>query len=105
MHAVSFLYPWFLPLLFLVGPGLYGSFCTIKERRDKWHLIHYLPMLIGYIILIVHLAGFNDHFYETVQLARDLKWAGTRNLLAAIRQMDLARIPLPCFALHHSQCK
>ncbi len=48
-----------------------------KERRDKWHLIHYLPMFIGYIILIVHLAGFNDHFYETVQLARDLKWAGT----------------------------
>ena len=34
-------------------------------------------MFIGYIILIVHLAGFNDHFYETVQLARDLKWAGT----------------------------
>ena len=75
--AVSFLYPWFIPLLFLVGPGLYGSFCTITERRDKWHLIHYLPMFIGYIILIVHLAGFNDHFYETVQLARDLKWAGT----------------------------
>ena len=75
--AVSFLYPWFLPLLFLVGPGLYGSFCTIKERRDKWHLLHYLPMLIGYIILFVHLAGFNAHFYETVQLARDLKWAGT----------------------------
>ena len=36
-----------------------------------------MPMLIGYIILIVHLAGFNAHFYETVQLARDLKWAGT----------------------------
>ena len=75
--TVSFLYPWFLPLLFLVGPGLYGSFCTIQERRDKWHLIHYLPMFIGYIILIIHIAGFNDHFYETVQLARDLKWAGT----------------------------
>ena len=75
--TVSFLYPWFLPLLFLVGPGLYGSFCTIQERRDKWHLIHYLPMFIGYIILIIHVAGFNDHFYETVQLARDLKWAGT----------------------------
>ena len=75
--TVSFLYPWFVPLLFLVGPGLYGSFCTIQERRDKWHLIHYLPMFIGYIILIIHIAGFNDHFYETVQLARDLKWAGT----------------------------
>ena len=68
--TVSFLYPWFLPLLFLVGPGLYGSFCTIQERRDKWHLIHYLPMFIGYIILIIHIAGFNDHFYETVQQAR-----------------------------------
>jgi AraC-like DNA-binding protein len=75
--SISFLYPWFLPLLFLVGPGLYGSFCTIKERRDKWHLIHYLPVFIGYIILIIHIAGFNDHFYETVQQARELKWVGT----------------------------
>ena len=56
------LYPWFIPLFFMVGPGLYGSFCTIKERRNKWHVIHYLPIITGYIILIVHLAFFNDQF-------------------------------------------
>ena len=71
------LYPWFVPLFFMVGPGLYGSFCTIKERRNKWHVIHYLPIITGYIILIVHLAFFNDSFYQTVQLAHDLKWEAT----------------------------
>src|SRR6056300_573471 len=74
---VKFLYPWFIPLFFLVGPGLYGSFCTIKERRNTWHLIHYMPTIIGYAILILHLAFFNKHFYSTVQLATDLKWATT----------------------------
>ena len=74
---VKFLYPWFIPLFFLVGPGLYGSFCTIKERRSTWHLIHYMPTIIGYAILILHLAFFNKHFYSTVQLATDLKWTTT----------------------------
>jgi len=74
---VKVMYPWFLPLFFLIGPGLYGSYCSVQERKNRWHIIHYLPVFIGYLILIIELAVFNDYFYETVQLARDLKWEST----------------------------
>lgn len=76
--VVKVMYPWFIPLFFLVGPGLYGSYCSINERRNRWHIIHYLPVIIGYVILIVQLAFFNDRFYETVQLAHELRWDTTR---------------------------
>ncbi|MDA8824329.1 hypothetical protein N9N17_00350 [Schleiferiaceae bacterium] len=75
--VVKVMYPWFIPLFFLVGPGLYGSYCSINERRNRWHIIHYLPVIIGYVILIVQLAFFNDRFYETVQLAHELQWDTT----------------------------
>ena len=75
--VVKVMYPWFIPLFFLVGPGLYGSYCSINERRNRWHIIHYLPVIIGYVILIVQLAFFNDRFYETVQLAHELRWDTT----------------------------
>ncbi|MDC3237800.1 hypothetical protein OAT63_01525 [Schleiferiaceae bacterium] len=75
--VVKVMYPWFIPLFFLVGPGLYGSYCAINERRNRWHIIHYLPVIIGYVILIAHLAFFNDRFYETVQLAHELRWDTT----------------------------
>ena len=75
--VVKVMYPWFIPLFFLVGPGLYGSYCSINERRNRWHIIHYLPVIIGYVILIVQLAFFNDRFYETVQLAHELRWNTT----------------------------
>ena len=76
--VVKVMYPWFIPLFFMVGPGLYGSYCSINERRNRWHIIHYLPVIIGYVILIVQLAFFNDRFYETVQLAHELRWDTTR---------------------------
>jgi len=75
--VVKVMYPWFIPLFFLVGPGLYGSYCSINERRNRWHIIHYLPVIIGYVILIVQLAFFNNRFYETVQLAHELRWSTT----------------------------
>jgi hypothetical protein len=75
--VVKMMYPWFIPLFFLVGPGLYGSYCSINERRNRWHIIHYLPVIIGYVILIVQLAFFNNRFYETVQLAHELRWDTT----------------------------
>ena len=75
--VVKVMYPWFIPLFFLVGPGLYGSYCSINERRNRWHIIHYLPVTIGYVILIVQLAFFNNRFYETVQLAHELRWDTT----------------------------
>ena len=75
--VVKVMYPWFIPLFFLVGPGLYGSYCSINERRNRWHIIHYLPVIIGYVILIVQLAFFNNRFYETVQLAHELRWDTT----------------------------
>ena len=75
--VVKVMYPWFIPLFFLVGPGLYGSYCSINERRNRWHIIHYLPLIIGYAILIVQLAFFNNRFYETVQLAHELRWSTT----------------------------
>lgn len=71
---VKLLYPWFIPIMFMVGPGLYGSFCTIEERRAKWHIIHYLPVLIGYGILLVQLAFFNSRFLENQHLAHSLNW-------------------------------
>ena len=74
---VKLLYPWFVPVFFMVGPGLYGSFCTIEERRNRWHIIHYLPVLIGYSILLIHLAFFNDHFYATVSSAHQLDFSTT----------------------------
>ena len=75
--VVKVMYPWFIPLFFLVGPGLYGSYCSINERRNRWHIIHYLPVIIGYVILIAHLTFFNNRFYETVQLAHELRWDTT----------------------------
>ena len=74
---VKVMYPWFIPLFFLIGPGLYGSYSSVEERKGRWHLIHYLPAFIGYVILIIELGFFNDYFYTTVQLARDLKWEST----------------------------
>ena len=74
---VKVMYPWFIPLFFLIGPGLYGSYCSVEDRKGRWHLIHYLPVFIGYAILIIELGFFNDYFYNTVQLARDLKWEST----------------------------
>ena len=74
---VKVMYPWFIPLFFLIGPGLYGSYSSVEQRKGRWHLIHYLPAFIGYVILIIELGFFNDYFYTTVQLARDLKWEST----------------------------
>ena len=74
---VKVMYPWFIPLFFLIGPGLYGSYCSVEERKDRWHIIHYLPVFLGYVILILELGFFNDYFYNTVQLAVDLKWEST----------------------------
>ena len=74
---VKVMYPWFIPLFFLIGPGLYGSYCSVEERKNRWHIIHYVPVLIGYVILIIELGFFNDYFYNTVQLAHDLKWEST----------------------------
>ena len=50
---------------------------SINERRNRWHIIHYLPVILGYVILIVQLAFFNNRFYETVQLAHELRWDTT----------------------------
>ncbi len=74
---VKVMYPWFIPLFFLIGPGLYGSYSSVEERKGRWHLIHYIPAFIGYVTLIIELGFFNDYFYNTVQLARDLKWEST----------------------------
>lgn len=74
---VKVMYPWFIPLFFLIGPGLYGSYISVEDRKGRWHLIHYLPVFIGYTILIIELGFFNDYFYNTMQLARDLKWEST----------------------------
>ena len=71
------MYPWFIPLFFLIGPGLYGSYSSVKDRKGRLYFIHYIPDFIGYAILIIELGFFNDYLYNTVQLARDLKWEST----------------------------
>ena len=75
---VKVLYPLFVPFLFIVGPGIYGSYLPIKERRDYWHIVHYLPILIGYTLLFLHWFLDPDHYYQSISYARELDWKNTK---------------------------
>ena len=75
---VKVLYPLFVPFLYLVGPGIYGSYLPIAERRDYWHIVHYLPILIGYTLLFLHWFLDPVHYYQSISYARQLDWINTQ---------------------------
>ena len=71
---ISIFYPLFVPFLFIIGPGLYGSVQPLEERRRPWHIIHYLPMIIGYIQIFLHWFFSSEHYYQAVVDGRDFKF-------------------------------
>lgn len=75
---IAILHPLFIPFLFIIGPGLYGSIQSVEERRDPWHIIHYLPLLIGYVLLFIHWFLDPAHYSEAIQEARNLNWQKAR---------------------------
>ena len=74
---ISVLHPLFVPFLFIVGPGIYGSIQSLEARRNPWHIIHYLPLIIGYFMLFFHWFFAIDHYREEVYAARNFIWQGT----------------------------
>ncbi len=71
---VQIFYPLFVPFLFIVGPGLYGSVQPLEERRRPWHIIHYLPIIIGFTQIFLHWFFSTDHYYQAVTDGRDFKF-------------------------------
>lgn len=71
---IKVFYPLFVPFLFIVGPGLYGSVQPIEERRKPWHIIHYLPMIIGFTQIFLHWFIAPKHYYQAVVDGRGFKF-------------------------------
>lgn len=63
---VNILYPLFIPLLYMIGPGIYGSVQPVEARRNPWHIIHYLPMIIGYIMIFLHWFLDEPNYHQSV---------------------------------------
>ena len=72
---VKFLYPMFIPWLYLIGPGIYGSIQPIKERQNPWHIIHYLPFIIGYVMIFLHWFLDGEHYDMAVVQGRAMNWS------------------------------
>lgn len=68
------LHPLFIPFLYIVGPGIYGSIQPVTARRNSWHIIHYLPLIIGFILLFLHWFLDPEHFGASIQSARNFDW-------------------------------
>ena len=63
---INVLYPLFVPVLYIIGPGIYGSIQPVEARRNPWHIIHYLPMFIGYIMIYLHWFLDEPNYHQTV---------------------------------------
>lgn len=63
---INVLYPLFVPILYIIGPGIYGSIQPVEARRNPWHIIHYLPMIIGYIMIFLHWFLDEPNYYQSV---------------------------------------
>jgi AraC-like DNA-binding protein len=72
---LNFLYPMFVPLLYVIGPGIYGSIQPLKERQNPWHIIHYLPFIIGYVMIFLHWFLDVDHYKMAVLDGRLKNWS------------------------------
>lgn len=63
---INVLYPLFVPVIYIIGPGIYGSIQPVEARRNPWHIIHYLPMIIGYIMIFLHWFLAEPNYYQSV---------------------------------------
>ena len=72
---LNFLYPMFVPLLYVIGPGIYGSVQPLKERQNPWHIIHYLPFIIGYLMIFLHWFLDGDHYNMAIVKGRAMNWS------------------------------
>jgi len=63
---INILYPLFVPVLYIVGPGIYGSVQPVETRRNPWHIIHYLPMFIGYLMILLHWFLAEQNYHQSV---------------------------------------
>lgn len=75
---VKVLFPLFVPFLYIIGPGIYGSIQPIDARRNPWHIIHYLPVIFGFTMLFFHWFLDLNHYRDSVANARILQWGNTR---------------------------
>lgn len=75
---INWMYPLFVPILFIIGPGLYGSIQPVENRRTPWHIIHYLPMIIGYLMIFLHWFLATDDYYNSVQSGRHFEFTNNR---------------------------
>jgi AraC-like DNA-binding protein len=75
---VKILFPLFVPFLYIIGPGIYGSIQPLEARRNPWHIIHYLPVIFGFSMLFFHWFFDKYHYYDAVTDARDFIWEDTR---------------------------
>ena len=75
---IKVLFPLFVPFLYIIGPGIYGSIQPIEARRNPWHIIHYLPVIFGFAMLFFHWFLDIYHYKEEVSKARSFMWEGTR---------------------------
>lgn len=75
---ITILFPLFVPFLYMVGPGIYGSIQPLEARRNPWHIIHYLPVIFGFTMLFLHWFIDVEHYRQAVTDARSFLWDDTR---------------------------
>lgn len=68
VYAVRTLYPWILPLLFVIGPAYYMSSCKSRVSPAK-ALIHFIPALIILSVLLTHWALNAVEFHSYIRMA------------------------------------
>jgi len=71
---ITVLYPLFVPVLYIIGPGIYGSVQPVEARRNPWHIIHYLPMFIGYIMISLHWFLDEPNYHQSVFNGRQFQF-------------------------------
>lgn len=71
---MNILYPLFIPILYIIGPGIYGSVQPVEARRNPWHIIHYLPMFIGYIMIFLHWFLAEPNYLQSVFNGRQFQF-------------------------------
>lgn len=71
---LNILFPLFVPVLYMIGPGIYGSVQPVEARRNPWHIIHYLPMIIGYIMIYLHWFLDEPNYHQSVFNGRQFQF-------------------------------
>jgi len=71
---INVLYPLFIPVLYIIGPGIYGSIQPVEARRNPWHIIHYQPMIIGYVMIFLHWFLAEENYNQCVFNGREFSF-------------------------------